>query len=70
MKYVEVIFAVDVGRSAQCGRPRPRRRRTREWNQLRYPFRRAILEAHNEGLSPEPIDTLTTLAHGLVDAGS
>ena len=65
MKYVEVIFAADVDRSAQCGRPR--QRRTRELNQLRCPFRLAILEAHDEGLTPTPVDTLTPLARGLVD---
>ena len=58
-KYVEVVFAVGVNRSAQCGRPR--RHRTREWerNQLRCPFRLAVLEAHNEDLTPKPVDTLT-----------
>ena len=66
MKYVEAVFAAGVDRSAQCGRPR--RRRTRELNQLRCPLRLAILEAHDEGLTPEPVDTLTPPADGLVDA--
>ena len=68
MKYVEVIFAAAGDRLAQCGRPR--QRRTRELNQLRCPFRLAILEAHDEGLTPEPVDTLTPPDHRLVDAGS
>ena len=66
MKYVEVIFAADGDRSAQCGRPR--RRRTGEPNQLCCPFRLAILEAHDESFTPEPVDSLTPLADGLVDA--
>ena len=66
MKYVEVIRAVGVDRSAQCGRAR--RRRTRERNQLRCPFRLAGLEAHDEGFTPTPVDKLTPLARGLVDA--
>ena len=65
MNYVEVMFAVDVDRSAQYGRPR--RGRTRELNQLRCPFRLAVLEAHDDGLTPEPVETLTPLARGLVD---
>ena len=48
-KYVEVVFAAGVDRSAQCGRPRGRR--TRELNQLRCPFRLAALEARDEGLT-------------------
>ena len=70
MNYLEAICAADVDRAAQCGRRRrPRRRRTRELNQLRYPFRLAIPEAHDEGLTPEPVDTLTPLADGLIDPG-
>ena len=65
MKYVEVIFAADADRAAQCGRPR--RRRTGELNQLRCPPRHAVLDAHNEGLTPKPVDTLTPLTHGLID---
>ena len=65
MKYVEVIFAADGDRSAQCGRPR--RRRTREPNQSRGPYRLAILEAHDEGCTPELVDTLTPPPHSLVD---
>ena len=66
MKYVEAVFAADVDRAAQCGRAC--RHRTRELNQLRCPFRLATLEAHDEGFTPEPVDSLTPLADGLVDA--
>ena len=66
MKYVEVVCVVDVDRSTQCGRPH--RCRTREPNQLCRPLRLAILEAHDAGLTPTPVDTLTLLAGGLVDA--
>ena len=65
MRYLEAVFAVGVDRAAQCGRPR--RRRTRELNQLRCPFRLAGLEAHDEGFTPELVDTLTPLSRGLVD---
>jgi len=64
-KYLEAVCAAKADRTSQCGRPR--RRRTRELNQLRCPFRLAILEAHNEDCTPEPVDTLTPLADGLVD---
>ena len=64
-KYLEAVCAVGVDRATQCGRARWRR--TRELNQLRCPFRLAILEAHNEDFTPEPVDTLTPLARGLVD---
>ena len=64
LKYLEAVCAADADRATQCGRPR--RRRTRELNPLRCPFRLAILEAHNEGLTPEPVDTLTPLACGLM----
>ena len=50
MKYVEVICAAGADRATQCGRAR--RRRTRELNQLRCPFRLALLEAHDEGFTP------------------
>ena len=65
MKYVEAVFAAGVERAAQCGRPR--RRRKRELNQLRGPLRLPILETDDEGCTPEPVDTLTPRARGLVD---
>ena len=65
MKYVEVIFAADADRSAQCGRPR--RRRTGELTQLRCPFHLAALEAYDESFTPTLVDPLTPLAYGLVD---
>ena len=68
MKYVEVVVATSVARLAQCGGPR--RRRTWELNQPRCPFRLAILEAHNESLTPEPVATLTAPTRGLTNAGA